>query len=116
MRYLLLALLAPSVAWAGPLVEKIDELKGVLVTGGISLTVIIFLVVNIRALVEACSGLLDKFKHLALKLKKGEMPSAEEVVALVKNADTVTEILAKIAARFGMRKRAKWLRDLIKLE
>jgi len=114
---ILFLLLLCAVCFAGPfssITDKVMSGYGAVAGGVVSVSLIFFLVMNGRKLVNSVSALLANVKAFAKKVQAGESVSKEEVEQIIDDLDNVLETVANFAARFGAKKAAKRLRDIIK--
>lgn len=78
--------------------------------GAIGIPLVLFLIANIRGLLQDVSEFMEQFKVVASKFRNDP-----DVQKLIEMADEILERLAKVARRFQARKLAKRLSDLIKI-
>jgi len=114
IKYSFLVLSLTCIAYAGGFGDKINDIKGLLAIAGacgIGLGTIIFVITNLIKIYKKVGNLIEHLKQISDKFKQDE-----DVKNLVKEADDILEIMAKMAKRFGQIKLAKKLSDIIKLD
>lgn len=114
IKYFLFIISLSFVAYAGGLGDKIAEVKGLLAVlgaAGVGVGTIIFVITNLIKIYKKVGTLIEHLKLIAEKFKLDE-----DVKKLLKEADEILEIMAKMAKRFGQVKLSKKLSDIIKLD